>query len=141
MDAVAFLLLVLVCIWAVRRFGWDALFFVCLNYPVGLGIVNCQDSAWMLVLLIIGFTLAEKGRDFWSGAVLGLGLIKFHLWLVYLPAMLVCRRSKMALGYLATAFLMAAACLILGGPRVLLHTADCSCGTISECFHLAVEQC
>ena len=111
-----FMLLVLSCIWAVRRFGWDALFFVCLNYSAGSGIVNGQDSTWMLIIAIAGFTLAEKGRDFWSGSVLGLGLVKFHLGLLFLPAMLLCRRSKMALGYLATAFLIAAGCLVLGGP-------------------------
>ena len=111
-----FLLLVVACIWAVRHFGWDALFFVCLNYPVGSGMLAAQDATWMLTVAIAGFTLAEKDRDFWSGAVLGLGLVKFHLWLFLLPAMLLCKRTRMALGYLSTAALMAAACLMLGGP-------------------------
>ena len=111
-----FLLLVVACIWAVRHFGWDALFFVCLNYPVGSGMLAAQDATWMLTVAIAGFTLAEKDRDFWSGSVLGLGLVKFHLWLFLLPAMLLCKRTRMALGYLSTAALMAAACLMLGGP-------------------------
>ena len=110
------LLLVLSCIWAVWRFGWDALFFVCLNYPVGSGIIHGQDATGMLILAVAGYALAEKGRDFWAGSVLGLGLVKFHLWTVFLPAMLLHRRSKMALGYLATAVFMATTCLVLGGP-------------------------
>lgn len=109
------LLLALCCVWAVRKFGWDALFFVCLNYPVGSGIVHGQDATWMLTLAVGCYALAEKGRDFWAGSVLGLGLVKPHLWMVFLPAMLLHRKSKMALGSLATAVVIGATCLALGG--------------------------
>ena len=47
----------------------------------------------MLLILIGSYVLAERGKPFWSGAVLGLALQKFHLLLLLPPAMLL-RRSE-----------------------------------------------
>ncbi len=89
-----FLLLVGCWLWASRKFGSDALIFGALYYPTAHGISSGQDSSVMLLILIGAYVLAERGRPFWSGAVLGLALQKFHLLLLLPVAMLIGRQKK-----------------------------------------------
>ena len=42
----------------------------------------------MLAIAIGAYALEERGRSFWSGVILGLGLIKFHLFVLVPVVML-----------------------------------------------------
>ena len=44
------LLLVACWVWAVRRFGWDALIFAVMYFPGAAGIIHGQDAVVMLVI-------------------------------------------------------------------------------------------
>jgi hypothetical protein len=89
--------------WALSRWGPDALIFGALYLPTALGIASGQDCVVMLAILIATYALAEKGSNFTSGAALGLGLIKFHLFLLWPLALLIQRRWRMLLGACAAA--------------------------------------
>jgi hypothetical protein len=95
--------------WALSRWGPDALTFGAFYLPTALGIATGQDCVVMLAILITSYTLSEKGDNFPSGAVLGLGLIKFHLFLLWPVALLIQRRWRMMLGACAA---VAAECLV-----------------------------
>ena len=110
-----FLLLVGCWLWASRKFGSDALIFGALYYPTAHGISSGQDSSVMLLILIGAYVLAERGRPFWSGAVLGLALQKFHLLLLLPVAMLIGRQKKMLLAFGAAAIVEVLLCALLSG--------------------------
>ena len=114
---VALQIALLVCcwIWALRRWGPDAVIFGALFLPTALGVAHGQDCVVMLTILIAAYSLAERGRDGWSGAVLGLGLIKFHLFLLWPVALLARRRWRMLSGLAAAVALEALASLALAG--------------------------
>jgi hypothetical protein len=95
--------------WALSRWGPDALIFGALYLPTALGIASGQDCVVMLVILIATYALSEKGSHFASGAALGLGLIKFHMFLLWPLALLVQRRWRMMLGACAA---VAVECLV-----------------------------
>ena len=84
--------------WALSRWGPDALTFGALYLPTALGIASGQDCVVMLAILIATYALSEKGRHFSSGAMLGLGLIKFHLFLLWPLALLMQKRWRMLAG-------------------------------------------
>ena len=71
----------------------------------------------MLLILIGAYVLAERGRPFWSGAVLGLALQKFHLLLLLPPAMLLRRQNRMLFGFGAAAIVEVALCALLSGVQ------------------------
>ena len=110
-----FLLLVGCWLWASRKFGSDALIFGALYFPTAHGISSGQDSSVMLLILIGAYVLAERGRPFWSGAVLGLALQKFHLLLLLPPAMLLRRQNRMLFGFGAAAIVEVVLCALLSG--------------------------
>jgi hypothetical protein len=89
------------CAWAFRRWGPDALIFGAMYLPTALGIVSGQDCVVMLVIAIATYTLAEKDNHWASGAALGLGLIKFHLFLLWPLAIVIQRRWRMLFGAMA----------------------------------------
>jgi hypothetical protein len=95
--------------WALSRWGPDALIFGALYLPTALGIASGQDCVLMLAILVATYALAEKGNNFASGAALGLGLIKFHLFLLWPLALLIQRRWRMLLGACAA---VAVECLL-----------------------------
>ncbi|MEP7351993.1 MAG: glycosyltransferase family 87 protein [Acidobacteriota bacterium] len=109
-------------IWAVRRFGPDSLIWGALSIPCVLGIFHGQDCILMLAIAIGGFALAERNRqwaDWAAGAVWALALMKFHLVLFLLPAMLVSKRWRMAGGFTGMAVVLVAWCYALAGANGL----------------------
>ena len=114
-----FLLLVGCWLWASRKFGSDALIFGVLYYPTAYGISSGQDSSVMLLILIGAYALAERGRPFWSGVVLGLALQKFHLLLLLPVAMLVRRQKRMLFGFGTAAIVEVLLCALLSGIQGL----------------------
>jgi hypothetical protein len=84
--------------WAYQRWGPDALVFGALYLPTALGIASGQDCVLMLVVAISVYTLANRGNQGASGAVLGLGLIKFHIFLLWPLALVIQKRWRTLMG-------------------------------------------
>jgi glycosyl transferase family 87 len=105
--------------WAFRRWGPDALVYGSLYLPTALGIAHGQDCVLMLVIVIAAYSLADKKKDFASGAALGLGLIKFHLFLLWPLALLVQKRWRMLAGASATVAIALLISLLLAGTSGL----------------------
>ena len=101
--------------WAGRRFGPDALILGSLYLPTALGVAHGQDGVFMLVIAIAAYALAERGKDAAAGAVMALGLMKFHLLFLVPVAMLVGRRWKMLWGYAGAAAGLVALSALTGG--------------------------
>jgi hypothetical protein len=109
--------------WAGRRFGADGVVYAALFYPVAVSVGNTQDGALMMSLVAAAFLLAERGRDRAAGAVLALGLVKFHLALLWAPAMILARRWRMLGAYAAVGLAQAALSVALIGPAGLRQYA------------------
>ena len=101
--------------WAARKFSPDALIFGAMYFPTAVGITHAQDSSFMLAIAIGAYALEERGRSFWSGVVLGLGLIKFHLFLLVPLVILFHRRYRMLFGFMATGLVGALTFIVLVG--------------------------
>ena len=108
-------LLLLCWAWAGRCFGWDAMIFGAIYFPTAAGITNAQDCVFLLALAIAAFVLAERKREFWSGVVLGLGLIKFHLFFLLPLVVLIQKRFRIFAGYCLTGVVALGVFLLLGG--------------------------
>jgi hypothetical protein len=85
--------------WVARRFGSDGLVYFAFFQPAAIAIFNGQDSALLLLVVILAYELMERGRDFVAGAVLGIFLIKFHLLFLLPLALLAARRFRMLAGF------------------------------------------
>ena len=119
------LLLLMACwAWAYRTFGSDALIFGPLYLPTALGIAHGQDGVFMLLVMMGAYHFAKRGQLPQSGAVLALGLIKFHLLLLAPPAMVIERRWKMLQGFCAAAAAEALVSIALGGPAGIYQYAN-----------------
>src|SRR5260370_24114796 len=87
--------------WAFRRWGPDALIFGALFLPTALGIASGQDCVTMLAILIGAYVLCERERQLPAGAALALGMITFHLFLLWTVFLLVQRPWRMLAGFVA----------------------------------------
>lgn len=101
--------------WAGRRFGPDALILGALYLPTALGIAHGQDGVFMLVIATAAYALADRGKDAAAGAVMALGLMKFHLLFLVPVAMLLGRRWKMLWGYAGAGAGLVAVSAVTGG--------------------------
>jgi len=87
-----------------------------LCYPAMMGIITGQDPHTLLLLVLSGFLLLEKGRDILAGCTLALCLYKFNL-ILWLPLLLLARRRWTALGsFCAAGVALAAASALLAPP-------------------------
>jgi Glycosyltransferase family 87 len=64
--------------------------------PIGIG--HGQDCALFLAVIVGAFALGERGKPFLCGLVIGLGMVKFHLFLLWPLVLLVQKRWRMILG-------------------------------------------
>jgi hypothetical protein len=85
--------------WAWKRFGPEAVVWGALLFVGPLGIAHGQDCALFLALVCGAFALGEKKRMFLCGLILGLGLTKFHLFLLWPLVMLIQKRWRMLAGF------------------------------------------
>ena len=85
--------------WAWRRFGPEAAVWGSLFFAGPMGIAHGQDCALFFALLCGAFALGEKKRLFLCGLVLGLGLMKFHLFLLWPLVLLVQKRWRILAGF------------------------------------------
>jgi hypothetical protein len=95
----------------VPKAGW-----ACLFPPALVGIGHGQDCALFLAIPVFGYLLLRRGKELTGGAVLGLGLLKFHLFLLW-PLALVLRKQWRALGgFCAAGLALAVASVAAAGP-------------------------
>lgn len=81
--------------------AWKALF--CLAFfPVGFDLVQGQDSIVLLIIVTAAFRFLIRGANFSSGAILALGLFKFHIIIPLFLILLFLKRTRFALGFLVT---------------------------------------
>jgi hypothetical protein len=92
--------------------------------PTALGIAHGQDGVFMLLVVISSYHFAQRGQVLKSGAVLALGLIKFHLLLLAPLAMVIEKRWKMLQGFCAVAAVEVLLSLVLAGPQGVLQYAN-----------------
>lgn len=106
-------------VWAFRRWGADALIFGSMYLPTALGIAHGQDCVLVLLIVLGVFALANRGSDFQSGMILGAGLVKFHLFLLWPLALLMQRRWRMLAGASVAVVAEVLVSLALAGPSGL----------------------
>ena len=102
--------------WAFRRWGTDALIVGSMYLPTALGIAHGQDCVLVLWIVLGSYALAQRGRHFLSGVLLGAGLIKFHLFLLWPIMLLIQRRWRMLAGACAAVTAEVLTSLALAGP-------------------------
>lgn len=111
---IASVLLVLGCwAWFGWRWGDDCLILGAMFLPSLIGIAHGQDCALMLAASVGSFWLLDRDRPRAAGAVLALGLFKFHLLLLIGPLLLFTRRWRFFQGFAALAAVEAAVSLAL----------------------------
>jgi hypothetical protein len=103
-------------VWAFRRWGADALIFGSMYLPTALGIAHGQDCVLILLVVLGVYALAHRGQHFLSGVILGAGLIKFHLFLLWPLVLLMQRRWRMLAGASVAVAAELLAWLALAGP-------------------------
>jgi hypothetical protein len=108
-------LLLACCVWAARRFGPDAFVLGLLFAPAAAGIFHGQDCIILLALMCAAYEAHLRGKPIWTGILLGLCVIKFHLFLLVPMALLVRRAWRELAGFSAAAATLATASLALGG--------------------------
>jgi hypothetical protein len=105
--------------WAFRRWGADALIFGSMYLPTALGIAHGQDCVLILAIVLGTYVLARREQHFLSGVILGAGLIKFHLFLLWPVMLLIQRRWRMLAGACAAVTAELLISLALAGPSGL----------------------
>ena len=87
-----FYIALLACwVWVASRFGPDSLIWSSVYYPAAIGTAFGQDCVVLLVTLILSYIWLEKNGLFRAGLLLGIGLFKFHL-IVLFPLVLLMHR-------------------------------------------------
>ena len=84
--------------------------------PTALGIAHGQDCVLVLAIVLGVYALANRRRNFLSGVILGAGLIKFHLFLLWPVMLLIQRRWRMLAGASAAVAVEGLVSLALAGP-------------------------
>ena len=131
--------------WAWQRFGTVALMLGCMSVPAAIGIAHGQDAVLFLAVVIVSYTLTEKGKELSGGAALGLLLVKFHLTPLWIIAMILQRRWKMLAGFAATgaaAAFVSLAMIGAGGVRTyaaLLQNRDLEWLSPSPEFMISIQ--
>ncbi len=113
-----------------------ALLLVCSSQPVAELLLDGQDAALALFLIVVALRLLLAGRDTAAGALLGLGVFKPQLFLL-MPVLLLCLgRRRAAAAWVLTAAALTALSLTLVGPAgVRAYLAILS----SPAYHQALQ--
>jgi hypothetical protein len=67
-------------------------------FPVAIALIQGQDSMLLLLIFVLALVVLDRGRDVQAGAILALGLFKFHLVLPVI-ILLALRRWRILLGF------------------------------------------
>ncbi len=90
------------------------LLFACF-YPVGIAFLQGQVSVALLLIFCLCFVALDRGRMFLAGALLSLGLMKFHVVLPIMLLFALWRQWRFVGGFAAGAAGVGAVCLGLSG--------------------------
>ncbi len=101
--------------WALRRFGSTGLMWGAVFLPPVAAVFSGQDVAVMMALVVGAYVLLDTGHEWGCGALLGLGLFKFHLLLLIPLVLLVAGRRRALAGYALTGISLAIFSLALIG--------------------------
>jgi len=88
-------------------------------FPIAYALVQGQDSILLLTLYSLAYVSFRQGRDVRAGAMLGLGLFKFHLVLPFVFILLVKRRWRALKGVLLSASVEVVVSWMIVGTRAL----------------------
>lgn len=95
------------------------LFLVCfLFFPIWVSLLQGQDSVLLLLLYVLAYRRLQEDQDGWAGALLALGLFKFHLVLPAVIIIAATRGRRFAGWFMASAFTLAMISIVTtGGAR------------------------
>jgi hypothetical protein len=95
---------------------------LCLGFfPVGFDLVQGQDSVLLLVILIGALRLLLRGADLGCGAVLALGLFKFHLVVPLLAILMLRKKWRAGVGFAGVGAVLFGISLFMVGPSGLMN--------------------
>jgi hypothetical protein len=93
---------------------------LCLGYfPVFLDLFQGQDAVLLLLLVAAALTCLQSGRNAAAGAVLSMGLFKFHLVIPVATMFWLAGRSRFLAGFLPGAAALVALSCVISGVNVL----------------------
>jgi Glycosyltransferase family 87 len=75
-------------------------------FPVGFDMLQGQDSILLLLILVMVLRLLVKRADLQSGAVLALGLFKFHIVIPIFLIIALKRRGRSIVGFVGTGLVL-----------------------------------
>jgi hypothetical protein len=87
----------------------------CLFPPALIGIGSGQDPVMFLGVLVASYLLFRRQKEFQGGLALGLGLLKFHLFLIWPVVLLTQKRWRALAGFSIVAAAIAASSIALVG--------------------------
>jgi Glycosyltransferase family 87 len=88
-------------------------------FPVAFDLIVGQDSILLLLILAVGLGLLLRGKEFKCGAVLALGLFKFHLMIPLLAIFALRKKGRLVLGSAAVAgMLLAISWMMVGSAGI-----------------------
>jgi hypothetical protein len=83
-------------------------------FPSAMGIIQGQDSSLLLLIVVLACVVTTANRDVAAGAILALGLFKFHL-VVPLALVVSAKRPRLLLGFVPAALALVAGSVALVG--------------------------
>lgn len=89
-------------------------------FPAYVGLVQGQDSIWVLFCYVMAFRALRRDSDFAAGSWLGFGLCKFHLVLPFVLILLALRKLRAIAGFSVVAGCLGVASLAAVGWRGVL---------------------
>ncbi len=72
-------------------------------FPVAYDLIVGQDSILLLLIMAVGLKRLVRGKELECGAVLALGLFKFHLMIPMVAIFALRKKGKLVVGFLAMA--------------------------------------
>jgi Glycosyltransferase family 87 len=95
---------------------------LCLGFfPVGFDLLQGQDAVLLLVILIGALRLLLRGADLGCGAVLALGLFKFHLVIPLLAILVLRKKWRAGIGFAGVGAILLGISLFMVGPSGLMN--------------------
>ena len=102
---------------------------ICLAFfPVAFDLIQGQDSVLLLLIVVLGLRLLLRNADLACGAVLALGIFKFHLVIPLIAILVLKKKFRVALGFVAVSSVLFTISLamvhwsgVLAYPRYLLE--------------------
>ena len=100
-------------LWRTRERGLLVL-VCCWSFPLTAAFANGQDDTFLLLWFALALYIAPK-RPALAGAILALGAMKFHLFILVPVALMAGRRSRMLAGFSASAAAAFGLCFVAAG--------------------------